>query len=302
MAILLRLKVSATSPRERVLDSIDISQQWLERIGFIGEKYELWEDSYIEDAGGRKRIESKSLREIKGLIANQDPITLSKVIVLYKGHIQLDRPLYLSSPNEKETKLNKLPATYYLFNRKLRKVVGASSLFYIFTIPDWELYMKERQFKEKIEKSIFEKIDSLIVGKNQFATHDIRERIFCYHQKRRDFIIDIFRTIKEEIEEEAAQIPDLVKPYNIDFLANVLDSFGEKLDTKLRKFFANKLSYKVGSIMLEALDEEAFERFYIDFRKNFVDNLKRFMPDSKKLRDLLYYWVREERKLEEFHH
>jgi len=297
MAVLLKFKTKGVTPRERLLNYIDISRKWLEKIRFISKRYEIWKNHYMEELGGEKLGEYESFNDVKNRIAKRDSPELDSWIILFEGEIRPTEKVVLKSPDGRESLVESLPAKYYLFNRRLRKSVGSTALFYTFIINDWKLYLENPSLRELFKNSIEPEIEFVTIGKNQFASVDVRERVFCFYQKRKNFLIDLFRTIKEEMDEREGLIADIIRPYNIEFMANTLDSFDKDLNAKLGQFFKNNIEYKFGSILLEAKNEDSFEKFYLDFRKNFIESLKTELPDSRRFREILYGWLKLEKKL-----
>jgi|GEM_PF-2470181 hypothetical protein len=312
MAILFRVDSRGETPRERLLNLLDFLYEWLNNIEFKVNKIELWENSYLIEEDGKKEGEYVSIERLKGKIASYTDITrIDRLITIFEGVIQLSTPVELRS-NNGSVELESLPARLYTFDLGSRRALRAQSLFYTFTIPDWRLFIENDEFRSKISGSVHAehtnvKLRALIVGKNQFASHDVRYQVFCYYLRRRDFIEDLLKTIKEEIEEtktgeyERKRIPDIITPYNLDFIASTLDSYDDAIEHRLKEFYIkSELAYEVGSVKLRATTENAFEEFYNSFRDDFVEFFRKEFPDVDKIRKVLYRWVGKISELSEF--
>ncbi len=302
MAILFRLNITGTglTETEKLERLIDYSHKFSYNIGFKRDRYHLWINDDLEELGGKLEVNTEDFGSIRAKIHRMSEEVVSKAILKFYGVLELPEPIEVEG-YESQIALDKLPATLVIYNKHYRRIYGCTVEFSTYTIPDWEIVLNSESFRNRlisaIEKTVHKGVElvSCVVGFSKYAMRDIRDRVLFHYPERKVFLEDFFRTLNEETKEEttiAEDIRRILRPYKIEFLTSVLDSFKEKLDRLLITFFKETGAILVGgSYVLIAEDEGTFFRLYEKLRDDFISSIKNEWPDEEKISSILEKWI-----------
>ena len=302
MAILFRLNITGAglTEAEKLERLISYAHKFSYNIGFKRNTYHLWIDDDVEELGGKLEECTTDFGSIRAKIHRMLHEKVSKAILKFYGVLELPEPIEVEG-YESVAVFDKIPATLVIYNKHYRRIYGCTIEFSTYTIPDWEIVLNSESFRDKLlnalGKTSHEGVEliSCVVGFSKYAMKDIRDRVFFYYPERKTFLEDFFRTLNEETKEEttiAESIRKILRPYKIEFLTSVLDSFKEKLDELLDTFFKETGTILVhGSYALIASDEDTFSLLYEKLRDDFISSIKNEWPDEDKISHILKRWI-----------
>jgi hypothetical protein len=254
----------------------------------------------LEELGGKLEVDTEDFGRIRAKIHRMSEEAVSKAILKFYGVLELPEPIEVEG-YEKSVVLDKLPATLVIYNKHYRRIYGCTIEFSTYTIPDWEIVLSSESFRNKLIEALRNtahkgiELVSCVVGFSKYAMKDIRDRVFFYYPERKVFLEDFFKTLNEEAKEDttiAEEIRKILRPYKIEFLTSVLDSFKERLDKLLITFFEKTGAILVsGSYALIASEEDTFSKLYEKLRDDFISNIKNEWPDEEKISFILKKWI-----------
>ena len=304
MAILLRLNLtgSGLTEKEKLERLIDYSHKFTNNINFIKEKYQVWVDHDIGELGGRLEVETEEFGRARAEIHKMPDDRVSRTIVKFYGSLKLPETLEIEGYDVATVELTEVPATLTIYNKYYRKIYGCTIEINTYTIEDWEIALYSEKFREDLlnalEKTERKGVDliSCVVGFSKYSIRDVRDRVFHYCHDRRIFIEDFLKTLNEESKEEesaiAEEIRKILRPYKVEFIASVLDSFKEKFDERLVDIFKrSNIALVAGSYVLEAEKEESFRELYEELKRDFITSIKDEWPNEEKITTILRKWI-----------
>ena len=303
MAVLLRLNMIGVglTEVEKLERLINYSHIFSRNIGFRRERYQLWIDHDIEEIGGKLEIESEDFGKIRATIHKMPDEKVSRAIVKFSGQLKLPETLEIEG-YEDVVELSEVPALLTIYNKHYRRVYGCTIEFSTYTVQDWEITLYSEKFRENLlntlEKTVTKgiEIESCVVGFTKYSVRDFRDRVFFYYPSRKIFVEDFLKTLNEDAKEEesaiAEEIRKILRPYKVDFLASVLDSFKEEFDKRLSNFFRETGIIMVpSSYALIASEANSFSRLYEELKRDFITSIKDEWPNEDKIASILRKWV-----------
>jgi len=252
----------------------------------------VWLDAPLRSMGGALIAERDN-------IAEYTPLGL----INYIGYLVREQPalrLVISIEGYVISNGKEFPAYITLYNHRILRQIYGDIEFDAYHYGDVEglynLYLSSEEFRRKIVRVIeylgksTPRPDIIVLGYSYDGLRILSDNLVIYRPKIRDFIIDIFRTLRALAEDnpEYKKYAKLITPYKEEFLAKTILEVPES--TRVLSTIASKSETQLSlssSVLAAGLSENALRNFVDTFARDIIDKVAQDLIDEDRVRKLI---------------